>query len=412
VTAETQDKHDPFAVLKVADFRLLLLSRTLLTIALQVQGMAVGWQIYELTKNPLALGLIGLAEVLPAITVSLYAGHLADIVDRKTIISMSVLVLFLSIGSLSIISLSHLSLALTCALIYAIIAISGLARGFYAPSVFALVSQIVPRPLFGNAAAWNSSSWQASAIAGPIIGGFLYVKLGAGLTYAVSTLFILIGLFCLLCLKSKTDLSAAPKGTVRESIAEGLRFVFSNQIILGSMALDLFAVLFGGAVALLPIFADSIFHRGPEALGMLRAAPSVGAFLVASLLAFTPVKRKAGVIFLAVVAGFGLCMIGFGLSTSFYLSLALLALSGIFDGISVYVRSTIYQLNTPDDMKGRVAAVNSIFIGSSNEIGEFESGVMAKLMGTVPSVVFGGCMTLLVVLVTAWRAPKLRRLDL
>ncbi len=412
MTAETQDKHDPFAVLKVADFRLLLLSRTLLTIALQVQGMAVGWQIYELTKNPLALGLIGLAEVLPAITVSLYAGHLADIVDRKTIISMSVLVLFLSIGSLSIISLSHLSLALTCALIYAIIAISGLARGFYAPSVFALVSQIVPRPLFGNAAAWNSSSWQASAIAGPIIGGFLYVKLGAGLTYAVSTLFILIGLFCLLCLKSKTDLSAAPKGTVRESIAEGLRFVFSNQIILGSMALDLFAVLFGGAVALLPIFADSIFHRGPEALGMLRAAPSVGAFLVASLLAFTPVKRKAGVIFLAVVAGFGLCMIGFGLSTSFYLSLALLALSGIFDGISVYVRSTIYQLNTPDDMKGRVAAVNSIFIGSSNEIGEFESGVMAKLMGTVPSVVFGGCMTLLVVLVTAWRAPKLRRLDL
>lgn len=409
---EEPKKHEPFAVLKVADYRLLLLLRTVLTIALQIQIMAVGWQIYQLTKSPLALGLIGLAEVLPAITVALYAGHLADIVDRKTIILSTLFVLALCIGGLSAISLSHFVPTLACALIYTIIAVSGFARGFYPPAAFALVSQMVPRELYGNATAWNSSMSEASAMVGPIIGGVLYVKYGPAATYAVSAALVFIGLLAASFIKSETDMSAPRKAPIFQSIVEGLRFVFSNQIIIGAMALDLFAVLFGGAVALLPIFADSVFHRGPEALGMLRAAPSVGAFISSSVLAFRPINRGAGAFFLAVVGGFGLCMIGFGLSTSFYLSLALLALSGLFDGVSVYLRHTIYQLHTPEDMKGRVAAVSSIFINSSNELGEFESGVMAKLMGTVPSVVFGGCLTLLVVLVTALRAPKLRSLDL
>ncbi len=410
--SESDERHEPFAVLKISDFRLLLVARLLITIALQVQGMAVGWQIYELTKNPLWLGMIGLAEVLPAITVSLYAGHLADIVDRKKILLTSVSSLAILIGALSAVSFGHIPSNLLLFSLYALIALTGFARGFYGPSVFGLVSQIVPRHLYGNAAAWNSSTWQGSSIFGPIFGGFLYVQLGAPLTYAASTALLVACLLCLTRIASKSDLSTAPRGPMHESIGEGLRFVFSNQIILGAMALDLFAVLFGGAVALLPIFVDQIFHRGPEALGVLRAAPSIGAFLTASFLAFKPIRHRAGAIFMASVAGFGLCMIGFGLSSMFYLSVALLALSGLFDGISIYVRNTIYQHNTPADMKGRVAAVNSIFISSSNEIGQFESGVAAKLLGTVPSVVIGGCITVFVVIYTAFKAPKLRKLDL
>ncbi|HEY9789405.1 MAG TPA: MFS transporter [Candidatus Obscuribacterales bacterium] len=412
MSASPQEKHEPLAVLALPDFRRLLIARLFSTVALQIQSIAVGWQIYEVTKSPLSLGLIGLAEVLPAIAVALYAGHIADIVDRKRILASVLIVLCACIGGLSMLSFAHLIPALLCAMIYTLIAISGFARGFYMPSMFGLIAQIVPRNLYGNSSAWNSWVWQGSAIGGPVLGGFLYTKFGAGWTYFASTLLIFIGFLCITGVKSKSDLSTAPKGPILESIQEGLRFVFSNQVVLGAMALDLFAVLFGGAVALLPIFAAEVFHRGPEALGMLRAAPSIGAFTTASFLAFRPIKAKAGAIFMIAVAGFGFCMIGFGLSKYFYLSMLLLALSGLCDGISIYVRNTIYLLNTPDDMKGRFAAVNSIFIGSSNEIGEFESGVMAKLMGTIPSVIFGGCATLLVVLITAFRAPKLRKLDL
>jgi MFS family permease len=407
-----EPKHEPLAALQLADFRSLLIGRLLGTIALQIQGMAVGWQIWELTKNPLWLGMIGLAEVLPSIAVALYAGHVADILDRKSILLSVLIILAACIGGLGAISLAAPAKPVLIAMIYGLIAISGFARGFYMPAVFGLVSQIVPRPLYGNASAWNSTVWQGSAIGGPILGGLLYTKLGAGWTYMASAMLVLTSFFCMMTIKSKSDLSTAPKGPVHESIAEGLRFVFSNQVVVGAMALDLFAVLFGGAVALLPIFAAEVFHSGPEALGMLRAAPSIGAFLIATILAFRPIKRRAGSIFLVAVAGFGLCIIGFGLSKSFYLSMALLALSGLCDGIGIYVRNTIYQHNTPDDMKGRFAAVNSIFIGSSNEIGEFESGVTAKLFGTIPSVIIGGCATLGVVLVTAMRAPKLRKLDL
>jgi MFS family permease len=405
-------KHEPLAVLQIADFRQLLVARLLITVALQIQSISVGWQVYELTKNPLSLGLIGLAEVLPTIAVALYAGHIADVIDRKRILTMVIIVLATCIGGLGMVTLAQPVSAILLAMIYMLIAISGFARGFYMPSMFGLVSQIVPRNMYGNASAWNSTVWQGSAIGGPVLGGLLYHQFGAGWTYIWSAGLVLASFLCLLFVKSKSDLSSAPKGPVHDSIKEGLNFVFSNQIILGSMALDLFAVLFGGAVALLPIFADQIYHRGPEALGLLRAAPSLGGFITVTLLAFRPIKRKAGWIFHAAVAGFGLCMIGFGLSRDFYLSLALLAVSGLCDGVSVYVRNTIYQENTPEQMKGRVAAVNSIFIGSSNEIGEFESGVMAKLMGTIPSVIFGGCATLVVVAVTAFRAPKLRRLDL
>jgi MFS family permease len=405
-------ENDPYAALASRDFRLLLIGRLLTTLALQIQGMAVGWQIYALTKSALCLGLIGLSEAFPAIGVALYAGHVADVVDRRLIILTVSAWLVLSVALLGVCSAAIAGAAILVPIIFCIIALSGLARGFYAPAMFGMVSDIVPRELYGNASAWNTATWQASAVAGPVVGGLLYVCFGPAVTYAFATCLLASSLFCFFLVKTTTALKAKDDISVFENIKEGVRFVFSNQIILGAMALDLFAVLFGGAVALLPIFTSEIFRLGPQGLGLLRAAPSVGSFLIAAWLTHRPLVRHTGAILLASVAGFGFCMIGFGLSTSFYVSLFLLALSGAFDGVSIYVRSTIIQLLTPNDMKGRVAAVNSIFIGSSNEIGEFESGVTAKLMGLVPSVVFGGCMTLIVVLATTIKAPKLRGLHM
>ncbi|MBS1954287.1 MAG: MFS transporter [Cyanobacteria bacterium SZAS-4] len=402
----------PYASLKIADFRALLAGRLLGTIALQIQSMAVGWQVYALTKDPLALGLVGLSEALPSIGVALYAGHVADRVDRRKIALWCLFTLVLCVGALSGCSAAIKDNSLLAGLIYLIIALSGFARGFYGPAVFGLTGDIVPREHYANAAAWGSAAWQASAVAGPIVGGILFLWLAAPATYLVSTL-LLFGAFLLfLRVKARMKVEEKKEASVVENIKEGLQFVFSNQIILAAMAMDLFAVLFGGAVALLPIFTDEIFHMGPQALGILRAAPSVGALLVAAYLAHKPITKDAGYIFLYSVAGFGLCMIGFGLTQNFYIALVLLAVSGMLDGISVYLRGTIYQLLTPDDMKGRVSAVNNIFIGSSNEIGEFESGVAAKLLGLVRSVVVGGSLTLLVVIITAIKAPKLRKLDM
>jgi MFS family permease len=404
--------HEPTGALKIVDFRYLLAARLLVSLAIQIQGIVVGWQVYELTKNPLSLGMLGLAEVLPCVAVALYAGHVTDVVERRRIAMGATLTLFVALACLGFASGAHLATGTLLICIYGLVAVTGLGRGFYGPSVFALLSQIVPRHQIGNASAWNSTLWQMSAMLGPILGGFLYVQFGPAATYSCSSLMLLVSVVLFQLIRSRTDLRASPIGSVTESIKEGLRFVFSNQIILGAMSVDLFGVLFGGAVALLPIFVDEIFHRGPEALGVLRAAPAIGAFLTTLLITRHPIKHRAGMVFLSCVAAFGLCMIAFGLSRDFYLSVAILALSGIFDGVSIYVRATIYQLHTPEEMKGRVAAVNSIFISSSNEIGEFESGVAAKLMGTVRSVIFGGCATLAVVAVTAWKAPKLRRLDL
>lgn len=402
-------KEDPYAALQIPDFRFLLAARLFVTVAVQIQFMAVGWQLYALTKNALYLGFLGLAGALPAIAVALYAGHIADIVDRRKIVMSAVLVLTLSMAALAACSFG-LESQFIVPVIFATVAITGFARGFYAPAIFAIISDIVPRELYGNAAAWQSALWQMSSVAGPILGGILYTNFGAWPTYTFSTLLILGSLICFLLVKARSENKAPNNVSMIENIKEGLRFVFSNQIIIASMALDLFAVLFGGVVALLPIFAAEVFHAGPQVLGVLRAAPCVGALLASTYLTHHPINRAAGVIFLASVAGFGLCMILFGISSSLYLSLAILALSGCLDGISVYMRSTIYQLLTPNEMKGRVAAVNSIFIGSSNEIGEFESGVAAKLLGLVPSVIFGGSMTLLVVLVAAIKAPELRNL--
>ncbi len=407
-----EQNANPYAAIKIPDFRLLFLGKCFITLAVQIQAITVGWQVYELTKNPLALGMIGLTEAVPSIGISLYAGHVADIMNRRLITRTAVFVVTCTIASLAAFTLYASPGTSLLTSIFTAIAVSGFARGFFNPAIFGLLSDIVPREHYANAAAWNSTAWQSCAMLGPILGGFLYVGLGAGPTYVAATVLASLSLVCFLCIKTDSVIEQKKQASVSENIREGLRFVFSNQVILAAMAMDLFAVLFGGAVALLPIFTNEIFHMGPQALGTLRAATPVGAFFTATYLMHNPITTNAGKIFLFAVAGFGICMIGFGLSTNFYISLVLLVISGVLDGISVYLRSTIYQLLTPNDMKGRVAAVNSIFIGSSNEIGEFESGVACKFLGLVPSVVFGGCMTLLVVLIAGFKAPKLRRLNI
>jgi MFS family permease len=402
-----------YAALHLRDFRLFVSTRFFTTLAINLQAVVVGWQVYDITKDPLSLGLIGLAEALPSIAVSLYAGHVADIMQRKKIIITCLTTLLLCSGALLFFTLDAGSFVLSHGVmpIYSVIFVSGIARGFLTPANFAYMPQLVPREVFKNAITWNSSFWQTAMIGGPALGGFVYGFWGLRAAYVVDVSLMLLALTLISFVAYKPLPAVTEEQSTSEKIKAGLRFVFKNKVILGAISLDLFAVLFGGAVALLPIFAKDILKAGPEALGLLRSAPSIGAVFVAVYIAHKPIMRDIGKKLLWFVAGFGLCMIGFAISTNFWISLALLTLSGACDGVSVIIRSTILQTLTPENMKGRVSAVVNIFVGSSNEIGMFESGAAARLMGVVPSVIFGGCMTLLTVSFTAWRAPLLRRLQ-
>ncbi|MFN7259642.1 MAG: MFS transporter [Cyclobacteriaceae bacterium] len=408
-----QSSENPYAALLVRDFRFFILARLFVTLAIMVQAVVVGWQVYEITRDPLSLGLIGLAEAIPAITVSLYAGHLADVVQRKKIILVCVITLMLCSMALLYFTMNvgAFILARGALPIYAVIFLSGIARGFLSPANFSFMPQLVDRSLYQNAIVWNSTLWEGAAVGGPIIGGLVFGFYGITAAYTVDVVLVFAGLLCYLAIPSRALPPVSEEQGIFDKMKAGIRFVFKNQIVLSAISLDLFAVLFGGAVALLPIFADEILNVGKEGLGFLRSAQGIGAVIMAVYLTRNPIKKNIGKILLWSVAGFGLCMIGFGLSKLFWLSMALLILSGMFDCVSVIVRSTLIHTLTPENMKGRVSAVNSIFIGSSNEIGSFESGVAAKLLGVVPSVVFGGLMTLGVVGVTGWKADKLRGLD-
>lgn len=415
--------HDPYAALRLPEFRRLILARVALTVASQIQGVAVAYQIYKLTDDEFALGLIGLAEAVPSIGVSLYAGHLADTVRRKRIIVATVAVLVLCAAALFALTRPapvptpavRAAYPLLVPALYAVLFASGVARGFLGPALFSFMPQILPdRSYLPNAVTWNSTTWQASAVLGPALGSLLFAKLGLPVAYGVTLGLAAASLGLWLTIRGRP--LPPPEGGERpslgESIASGVKFIFQHQIVLAALSLDLFAVLFGGAVALLPVFVDKVLRTAPETLGYLRAAPAVGSVLMAVLLTYFPLRRRAGVKLLWAVAGFGAATIGFALSTNLYLSLFLLFLTGVFDSVSVIVRSTLIHTFTPEYMKGRVSAVNNIFIGSSNEIGAFESGAAAKWLGTVPSVVFGGVMTLVVVAFTAWRADKLRELEM
>jgi MFS family permease len=402
-----------FSVFQFVEFRLFFFSRLFLTLGITLQAVIVGWQIYEITKDPLSLGLVGLFEAAPSIAVALYAGHISDRKDRKKIIVFSFAILALcSFLLLWMVDQKSLFIHYGPLPIYAVIFISGIARGFSAPASFGFQGQIVPREFYGYQAAWNSTAFQVGNVMGPLLGGLAFAWFGIEVAYTLDLILTYLALVSIVWIAKKPIPDFNQKESVRESLFAGIHFVRKNKAILSAMSLDMFAVLFGGATALLPIFAADILHVGPDGLGYLRSASSLGAVLMAGFLSFYPPVYKSGKLLLAVVFGFGLTMVGFGLSESYVFSLVCLFLSGVFDSVSVVIRSTILQVLTPESMRGRVSAVNKIFVGSSNELGAMESGITAKWMGAVQSVVFGGIMTLAVVFFADRLSPDLKDLEL
>jgi MFS family permease len=403
--------HDAYAALRHRDFRWFIVSLFTMVVGSQAQAVVVGWQVYALTRDPLSLGLIGLAEALPFIGIALPAGYLADRRNRRTISVAMLLVLALCSAALVALSATPGLLARVGVVpVYAIIFVTGVARGILQPARQALGADIIPRAMYRNAIAWRSSTWQTASVLGPAIGGLLYGFVGAVASYGVAAVLTLVALGAFLMVRYTPEPRALRGTSMFDELLSGLRFVKSEHAILAALSLDLFSVFLAGAEALLPVFAAEILHVGPQGLGLLRAAPAVGAVTMGIFLAHRPPFLRAGRTMLLAVAVFALSIIGFGLSRDFYLSLALLALSGMADNVSVVIRSTLIQLLTPPQMLGRVSAVNSIFIGSSNELGAFESGVAARLLGAVPAVVLGGTAALAVVGLTARLVPRLRTL--
>lgn len=409
-------KNDPYIALRFPEFRSYIGMRLFLTFAYQIQAVVIGWHIYQITKDPLSLGLIGLAEAIPAITVALYGGYVADKSDKKKLLAGILSAMILCSFVLLLITLPqnilHLSQGTAIILIYLMIFFIGIARGFYGPAAFSLMAQIIPKEHYPNSSTWNSSTWQIASIAGPAAGGLIYGFAGVVTCFTVVLVCMLIALSCIIFFVKNHPPHFIPKESIVTSLSEGVRFVFNNRMLVGALSLDLFSVFFGGAVALMPVFANDILKVGAEGLGVLRAAPAVGAVLTMFMMARYPPMGKPWRNLLFAVTGFGLSIICFGLSRNFYLSLVFLFFEGAFDSVSVIIRSTILQLLTPDEMRGRVSAVNSMFIGSSNEIGAFESGLTARLMGTVPAVLFGGTMTLVVASITYLKTKKLVPLSL
>lgn len=383
-----------------------------MTISSQIQGVVVAWQIYDITHDPLSLGLMGLAEALPFIGMSLYAGHVADLFNRRRIAVIALGVQLACSLSLLVFNLIPGFLRVHGAWpFYAVIFVSGLARSFLQPARNALGAEIVDRSLYANAVAWRSSTWQTAAVVGPALGGLIYGFTSPRVAYVADAIMMAIALFTFWTIHYEGRVVVANGESIGESLRSGLRFVFGESILLAALTLDLFSVLLGGAEALLPVFADQILHVGPQGLGILRAAPAAGAVLASVYLAHRPPFMRAGRTLLYAVGTFALCIVGFGISHSFLLSVVLLAISGMADNVSVLIRSTLLQVLTPAHLLGRVSSVNSIFVGSSNELGAFESGVAARLLGTVTSVVLGGLASLGVVAGIGVAVPRLRRLE-
>lgn len=395
------------AVLRNGDLRRFLLARFLATIAVQMQTVAVGWQVYEVTRDPLDLGLVGLSQFLPFVALILPAGHFADSRDRRRLLALC----FALEAVCALLLLAFAWHGLGSALpVFGVMLLFGTARAFAMPTGQALLPNLVPRDRLGTAVALNSSTWQVATIAGPALGGLLYL---AGPTAVYATVAALLGLASVLMLRLErggTDGRRAASFD-REALLSGLRFVRSRRTVLGAISLDLFAVLFGGATALLPVYASDVLGVGPGGLGVLRTAPAVGAALCGAMLGLRPIATRVGRWMFGGVVVFGLATVVFGLSKSFWLSLLALAVMGAGDMVSVYIRHVLVQLETPDGIRGRVSAVNAVFIGASNELGEFESGVTAAWFGTVPAVVIGGVATLAVAWVWARRFPVLWRMD-
>ncbi|WOI22093.1 MFS transporter [Nonlabens ulvanivorans] len=409
-------KNDPYAALRFKEFNIFLMMRFLLVFGWSMQFIVIEWQVYELTNDALSMGILGLMEFIPAFCMALFAGHIVDQREKRNLLA-------LCIGAFSLISLGLFLLTwptivenwstnriLYC--IYALVFFGGILRSFFGPILFSLIALLVPKKAYPNAATWSSSAWQIASVAGLAFSGFAISWFGVHWSLCIVFSMVSLAFITVFFISKKPIHNTKINEPILQSLKEGLGFVFKTKAILGALTLDMISVLFGGAVMLLPIFAKEILDVGSEGFGILRAAPSVGAILTMIATAYIPISKNAGMKLLMAVFGFGICIIVFGLSTSFWISVIALFFSGVTDGVSMVIRQTILQLKTPDHMRGRVASVNSMFVGSSNELGGFESGVTAKLMGTVTAVVFGGTMTLITVITTALISPTFRQLDL
>jgi len=406
-------KPDPFAALRYKEFRSFLGMRFFFTLAYQMQAVVIGYHIYDLTHDALKLGLVGLCEAIPAIGIALYGGYIADKSEKRGLL----IKIFAGVWLASVLMLImtskylHLKEDVIVLIMYGLVFCIGIARGFFGPATFSLMAKIVPKELYPNSATWNSSSWQLATIIGPVAGGFVNYLWGITAAYGFIVVLVSISLICIFNFK-KHPSTYVPKENIFHSLKEGIQFVFKTKMMVWAMSLDLFSVFFGGAVALLPMFAKDVFHLGSYGLGMMRGAASLGAVVtMLAMTRFSPMGRPWRNLLIA-VTGFGLSIICYGLSKNFYLTLFFLFLEGSFDSVSVIIRQTIMQLLTPDEMRGRVSAVNSMFIGSSNEIGEFESGLSAKLLTLVPAVVFGGSMTIAIAGITWLKTRSLTKLSL
>ena len=381
-----------------------------------MQFIIVEWEVYSLTKDPLSLGLIGLAEVIPAVSMALFAGHIVDQNEKKRLFVYAIFAFFLiALGYYFITSPYVYSMYESKEIvlgIYLLVFLGGFIRAFFGPIIFSLVALIVPKKIYPNAATWSSSTWQLAIVTGPALAGFSIAWIGVHDSMGFVLVAILAGLLLTIFIKKKPILNPKIGEPILQSLKAGLTFVYRTKAILAAITLDMVAVLFGGAIALLPIYAQDILEVGSEGFGILRAAPAVGSVLMMFISAYIPLTKNAGKKLLLAIFGFGLSIIAFGVSSIFWVSVIALFLYGVTDGVSMIIRQTILQLKTPDEVRGRVASVNSIFVGSSNELGAFESGLTAKLMGTVQAVVFGGIMTILTVGFTTIKFPDFRKLDL
>ena len=407
--AKSKNHHDPYAALRSRDFRLYAVTNFLLVLGAQMVSMAVGWELYGKTGSPLDLGLVGLFQVLPFLAFGLLGGNVADRYDRRWIVVLSTVVYVLGLGVLAVVSWNRDAFSHFNLWVFACLFVMGLATAFYIPAKQALLPQLVPRRDLASAVTWSSGAFQVASVTGPALCGLLLERFPTAAIYLSSLAFEL--LFAAAALTFKPQAATRAKEPINlKSLGDGAKFVWNAKPILATLTLDLFAVLLGGCTALMPIFAKDILHSGPGALGWLLAAPSIGAFLMAMLLAQRPLLQKPGKAMLGAVAGFGLATIVFGLSKNLWLSLAMMFIIGALDNISVVVRGTLVQVLTPDRLLGRVQSVNFLFISSSNNLGAFESGTAAALLGTVPSVVLGGIGSVLIVMAVSYLWPQVARL--
>lgn len=406
----------PIQTLKIPEFRNLMTGRFFLVLSFRMLATLMGWWIYQLTKDPFAIGLIGLSEVIPAVSTALYAGHVIDNSEKKKLLLIcnyayvfliSLLIIPAFFGN----ELLHFNNKEISYFIYAVIFFTGFCRAFLGPIIPSMIPKIVSKDVLPNAITLNQGTFLTASVVGHALGGFLIHWIDiSGTILVVVGLMIFSSIFFWMINKHPSENTQKEIG-VMQSMREGIAYIYKTKEILGALCLDMFAVLFGGAVAMIPVFATDILKVGAEGFGLLNAASDIGSMCIIAFLAFVPLKKNQGKILLVAVAGFGLCIIGFGLSEWYWLSFFLLVCSGMLDGISVVIRGTIVQLKTPDYIRGRVLSVNSIFIMSSNEMGQFESGLAAKLLGVVRSVVFGGSMTVLIALLVGTTVPKLRKMQ-